>query len=67
MNAAEEALARRGVTMESGSDLVKLVANLDLFFAMSLQIFEDGRVDHVGTVVTCHADQCTWGDDSCRV
>lgn len=54
MNTAEEPLAGRNATVESSRDVVKFVANFNLLLTVGLQILEDGRVNHVRTVVARH-------------
>jgi hypothetical protein len=67
VDAAEEALAGSDIAIESRRNLVEPVADLDLLLAMGLEVLEDGRVDHVGTVVGRHFDWCAQRDGSDRV
>lgn len=57
---AEETLARRNVAVESGSDLMKPVADQDLLFAVGLEVLEDGRIDHGGGVDGHVGQYSTW-------
>lgn len=61
MNTSEQALAGRDVTVESGSDLVEFLADLNLFLAVGLEILKDGRFDHIGSVVSRHFSKLCLG------
>ena len=65
MDAAEEALRGRDVTVQLGDDLVEVVVDRDLLLAAGLQVFEDRGVDHGGGVVARHheAQAGSWGFD----
>ena len=56
MDAAEEALRGRDVTVQLRDDLMQVFVDYDLLFAAGLQVFEDRRVDHRGWVGTCHLE-----------
>jgi hypothetical protein len=56
VNSAEEPLTGRNMAVQSTRYLVQLVANLDFFLAVGLEIFEDGGVNHVVTVAARHLE-----------
>jgi len=59
MNTAKEPLAGRNMAVQSTGYLVQLVADLDFFLAVGLEIFKDGRVNHVITVAARHVRSYT--------
>lgn len=65
MDTAEETLASRDVAIQGSRDLVKLVTNLELLFAMGLEVFEDSRVDQAGGTVARHLVGI--GENGCKV
>lgn len=54
MDAAEEALRSRDVTVQLRDDLVEVIVDRDLLLAAGLQIFEDRGVDRGGGIVARH-------------
>lgn len=56
VNATEEALTGRDIAVESGRDMVKFVANLNLLLAMRLQVLKDSRIDHARAIIARHLD-----------